>query len=231
MDDPQRPALEQLTRDPSDRKRFLKAVGGTGAAGALALFVAACGSDKKKSSSSSSSSAQNPGGTPSGSTGTEMFGEGDLGILGYALTLEYLETQFYADAAKSGKLKGTVLAVAKDFGAEEGEHVKALEATIKKLGGKLPAKPKAKFPLDDQASILKLAATVENLGANAYLGQAANIESPEVLAAALSIHTVEARHAAVLNQVTKQEISPDGAFAKPASAAEVLKAVQPFLQS
>ena len=234
LHEPPKPsAMEQLATDPSDRKKFLKAVGGTGAAGAFALFLAACGSDKKKSSSSSSSGGTSSQSTPpSGSkTGTEMFGKGDLAILGYALTLEYLETQFYADAAKSGKLKGQVLKVAKDFGSEEGEHVKALEATIKKLGGKLPAKPKAKFPLKDQASILKLAATVENLGANAYLGQAGNIENPEVLAAALSIHSVEARHAAVLNQVTKQNISPDGAFAKPATAAEVLKAVQPFLQS
>ena len=158
-----------------------------------------------------------------------MFGKGDLGILGYALTLEYLETQFYADAAKSGKLRGKVLAVAKQFGGEESEHVKALEATIKKLGGKLPAKPKAKFPLKDQKSILKLAATVENLGANAYLGQAGNIENKEVLAAALSIHTVEARHASVLNTVIGMDITPDGAFSKPATADEVLKAVKPFL--
>jgi rubrerythrin len=223
-------AMERLATDPSDRKRFLKAVGGTAGAGAFALFLAACGSDSKSSgSSSSTTSAQQA--PAAAKTGTEMFGAGDLGILGYALTLEYLETQFYADAAKSGKLKGKVLAVAKEFGAEEGEHVKALEATIKKLGGKLPAKPKAKFPLKDQKSILKLAATVENLGANAYLGQAGNIESKEVLAAALSIHSVEARHASVLNTVTGQPISPDGAFAKPATADEVLKAVQPFLQS
>jgi rubrerythrin len=223
-------AVERLATDPSDRKRFLKAVGGTAGAGAFALFLAACGSDDKSSGSSSSttSTQQAPA---AAKTGTEMFGAGDLGILGYALTLEYLETQFYADAAKSGKLKGKVLAVAKEFGEQEGEHVKALEATIKKLGGKLPAKPKAKFPLKDQKSILKLAATVENLGANAYLGQAGNIESKEVLAAALSIHTVEARHAAVLNTVTGQDITPDGAFSKPASADEVLKAVQPFLMS
>ncbi len=226
----QQSAMERLATDPSDRKRFLKAVGGTAGAGAFALFLAACGSDSKSSGSSSSttSTQQAPA---AAKTGTEMFGSGDLGILGYALTLEYLETQFYADAAKSGKLSGKTLAVAKEFGEEEGEHVKALEATIKKLGGKLPAQPKAKFPLKDQKSILKLAATVENLGANAYLGQAGNIENKEVLAAALSIHSVEARHASVLNTVIGQDISPDGAFAKPASAAEVLKAVQPFLQS
>jgi rubrerythrin len=226
-------AMERLATDPSDRKRFLKAVGGTAGAGAFALFLAACGSDDTKSSSSGSGSGS--GSTSStqqstgAKTGTEMFGKGDLGILGYALTLEYLETQFYADAAKSGKLSGKVLAVAKEFGDEESEHVKALEATIKKLGGKLPAKPKAKFPLESEKSILKLAASVENLGANAYLGQAGNIKDKEVLAAALSIHSVEARHAAVLNSVLGKDITPDGAFSKPASADEVLAAVKPFL--
>ena len=222
-------AMERLATDPSDRKRFLKAVGGTAGAGAFALFLAACGSDDKSGSSSGTGTTSTQQSTAK--TGTEMFGAGDLGILGYALTLEYLETQFYADAAKSGKLSGKVLAVAKQFGDEESEHVKALEATIKKLGGKLPAKPKAKFPLGSQKSILKLAATVENLGANAYLGQAGNIENKEVLAAALSIHTVEARHASVLNTVTGQDITPDGAFSKPASADEVLAAVKPFLIS
>jgi rubrerythrin len=222
--------MERLATDPSDRKRFLKAVGGTAGASAFALFLAACGSDSKKSSSSSgSSSSTTSSQQATAKTGTEMFGKGDLGILGYALTLEYLETQFYADAAKSGKLSGKVLSVAKEFGAEESEHVKALEATIKKLGGKLPAKPKAKFPLTSEKSILKLASTVENLGANAYLGQAGNIKNKEVLAAALSIHSVEARHAAVLNTVIGKDITPDGAFSKPASADEVLAAVKPFL--
>ena len=230
LDEPQKPpALERLASDPSDRKRFLKAVGGTGAAGAFALFLAACGSDDKDSSGSSAGSTQQT--TPKSTSGTDMFGMGDLGILGYALTLEDLEAQFYADAAMSGKLKGKVLAVAKEFGANESEHVVALEATIKKLGGKLPAKPKAKFPLKDQKSILELAATVENLGAAAYLGQAGNIENKEVLAAALSIHTVEARHAATLNSVIGKDITPDGAFSKPASAEEVLMSVQPFLTS
>jgi rubrerythrin len=219
-------AAERLATDPSDRKRFLKAVGGTGAASAFALFLAACGSSDKKTSSSTTSAQQAPA-----KTGTEMFGKGDVGILGYALTLEYLETQFYADAVKSGKLSGKALAIAKEFGGEESQHVQALEAAIKKFGGKPPPRPKAKFPLKDQKSILKLAATVENLGANAYLGQAGNIENKEVLAAALSIHSVEGRHAAVLNTVTGMDISPDGAFAKPASADEVLKSVKPFLMS
>ena len=224
--DHERPsALEELDRDPASRKRFLKAVGGTGAAAAFGVFLAACGGEDKKKSGGATAPT-----TPSGSTNeTDMFGKGDLGILGYALTLEYLETDFYEKAAKSGKLKGKVLSVAKQFGEEEAQHVQALEGAIKKAGGKLPPKPKTKFPLESEMEILKLAATVENLGANAYLGQAGRIKDKEVLAAALAIHTVEGRHAAVLNAVTGQPISPDGPFAMPADAKKVLDSVKPFI--
>jgi rubrerythrin len=220
-------ALETLDRDPASRKRFLTAVGGTGAAAAFSLFLAACGSDDKSSSSSSTTSTQ----TTAAASPTEMFGKGDLGILGYALTLEYLETDFYKQAAKSGKLSGKVLEVAKQFGGEESQHVQALEGAIKKAGGKLPAKPKGQFPLKDQKSILKLAATVENVGAAAYLGQAGLIKDKEVLAAALAIHAVEARHASALNSVIGEDITPDGAFAVPMDAAAVLKAVKPYIAS
>jgi rubrerythrin len=218
-------AVPELASDPTSRKKFLRMAGGTGIAASFAVFVAACGDDK------SSSGATMAAATPMASTsGTEQFGKGDLGIANYALTLEYLETQFYNDAAASGMLKGKILELAKGFGAEEQEHVDALIALIKKSGGKPADKPKAKFPLDSQKAILDLAATVENLGANAYLGQAANIQDKEILAAALSIHSVEARHAAVLNLATKAAPAP-GAFAKAATAAEVLKSVKPFLVS
>ena len=82
-----------------------------------------------------------------------------------------------------------------------------------------------------EKKVLETAATVENLGAAAYLGQAGLIQSKEVLAAALAIHSVEGRHAAALNQAVGKTIVPDGAFAKPASMDEVLPQVKPFLQS
>ena len=220
-------AVRELASDPTSRKKFLRQAGGTGVAASLAVFVAACGGDDSSSSMKSSTPATTP--TPN-TSGTEQFGKGDLGIANYALTLEYLEAQFYSDAAESGMLKGKILDLAKGFGDEEQEHVDALIAMIKKAGGKPAAKPMAKFPLDSETAILKLAATVENLGANAYLGQAGNIQDKEILAAALSIHSVEARHAAVLNLATKAPVS-SGAFAKPATAAEVLKSVKPFLVS
>jgi hypothetical protein len=76
---------------------------------------------------------------------------------------------------------------------------------------------------------VQLAATVENLGAAAHLGQAARIKSKEILAAALAIHSVEARHAAALNLLAGKPITPDGAFAKPAAMEEVLPQVKPFI--
>jgi rubrerythrin len=233
MDDPrpQDGALRQLENDPASRKRFLKMVG-TGGAGALALLVAACGSDNNSGSNTGSNAKSSGSSSSSTSTsGTEQFGKGDVGIAKYALTLEYLEADFYKQAAASGMLKGQALELGKEFGQQEQDHVDALEAMLKKLGQTLPAKPKGKFPLDSQMSILTLAATVENLGAAAYLGQADKIKDPEILAAALSIHSVEARHASALNQALGKTATPDGGFAKPASAAEVLKTVKPYIAS
>jgi hypothetical protein len=219
-DEPRTPgAVEQLSRDPASRKRFLAMVG-TGGAGAFALFLAACGSSSKKSSSSS---------TPATTSSSSGSAAGDLKIVNYALTLEYVEADFYAGVVSSGLFKGAQLDTIKMFGDQESQHVDALTATVKKLGGTPAPKPKTKFPLKDAASVLKLAATVENLGAAAYLGQAGSIQNKEVLAAALSIHTIEARHASVLNTLLGKDVTPDGAFAKPASMADVLPKVKPFI--
>jgi hypothetical protein len=222
---PQRSAVEELAIDDSSRKKFLKMTG-SGAAASLALLIAACGSKK---SSSSSSSAPTPSTSTSGSAGGKTGG--DIDIVNYALTLEYLEADFYEKVAASGLFKGANLTTIKQFGQEEQAHVVALEGTAKKLGGTPAAKPKTKFPLKSASSVLKLAQTVEDLGAAAYLGQAGNIKSKEVLAAALSIHTIEARHAAALNMLLGKSVTPDGAFAKPASMSKVLPIAKTFIVS
>jgi|SRR6185312_9003095 len=213
-------AIARAAKDPVSRRKFMALTGGSAAA---AAFLAACGSDSDSTTKTSS--------MPSGGDETAQFGKGDIGILNYALTLEYLETAFYADVVKSGLFKGADLATIKKFGEEEAEHVSALTAAVKSLGGKPAPEPKTEFPLESAKSVLELAGTVENLGAAAYLGQAGNIKSPEVLASALAIHSVEGRHAAALNTLLGMPIAPDGAFAKPATAKVVLKSVEPFIVS
>lgn len=217
--------VERLVRDDVDRKRFLKMAGGAGAASFGAFVLAACGSSS--SSSSSSSTAATPAATSS--TATTAANTGDLAILNYALTLEYLETEFYEKVVASNLFNGKVGALIKDFGGQEASHVAALKAAVEKLGGTPAAQPTGKFPITSATQVAELAYTVENLGAAAYLGQAGNIQSPEVLAAALAIHSVEARHAATLGTLVKKSITPDGAFAKPADMSTVLAAVKPFL--
>jgi rubrerythrin len=214
-------AAKRVLKDPVSRRKFMALTGGTAS---LSVLVAACGDDNSDSSTSSST-------TNSSSDALAQFGEGDLGIVNYALTLEYLEADFYDKVAASGLFKGDDLALIEEIGKNEHEHVDGLTAFAKQLGGEPAPKPKTQFDLPDAETVLMTAATVENLGAAAYLGQAASIESPAVLAAALSIHTVEGRHAAALNTLTDQPITPDGPFAVPADAQTVLDSVKPFIVS
>lgn len=146
------------------RRKFV-ALGGGGAA---AAFLAACGDDDD------SGTTTTMGGGAGGGDALieEEFGKGDVGILNYALTLEYLEAAFYADVIEAGLFKGSDLATIEKFGETENEHVEALTATVKSAGGKPAPKPKTEFPLNNAKEVLELAGTVEDLGAAAYLGQA-----------------------------------------------------------
>jgi rubrerythrin len=213
--------VERLARDDVDRKRFLKMAGSAGAASFGAFVLAACGGSKK-SATATVAPASAPTTSASGATG-------DLAILNYALTLEYLETEFYGKVVAAGLFSGKVGALIKDFARQETTHVEALKGAVEKLGGTPAAKPAGKFPISSAGQVAQLAYTVENLGAAAYLGQAANIKSPEVLASALAIHTVEARHAATLGTLVKKSVTPHGAFATPADMPTVLAAIKPFL--
>ena len=219
---PSQPAgiVERLVRDDVDRKRFLKMAGGAGAASFGAFVLAACGSSSKKTATTAATTTTTSATSPS---------TGDIAILNYALTLEYLEREFYAKVVAAGLFKGKVGSMIKEFGSQEATHVEALKGAVSKMGGTPVANPNGKFPISSATQVAELAYTVENLGAAAYLGQAGNIQSPEVLATALAIHSVEARHAATLGTLVKKSLTPDGAFAKPDDMSMVLAAVKPFL--
>ncbi|MDX6698252.1 MAG: hypothetical protein QOE65_1649 [Solirubrobacteraceae bacterium] len=156
-------------------------------------------------------------------------GGGDVEIVNFALTLEYLETAFYQRGAQLG-LSGEVRALARRFGDEESQHVDALTATVRKLGGRPAAKPMFTFPVNDERSFLRLAQTLEDTGVSAYNGAAPAIRSKEVLGAAGSIVQVEARHAAAIRLRNEAPPAPEG-FDKPLSKNQVLAAVKPFVKA
>ena len=158
---------------------------------------------------------------------------GDVDILNFALTLEYLEAAFYTQALKQvGDLKGDVKSLATEIRDNENEHVAALEMTIKDLGGTPVKAPGVDFgnAFANQKAFLKLAQTFEDTGVSAYNGAAPAIKSTDVLAAAGSIVQIEARHAAAIRLLRGRPIS-DGGFDKSLEMQAVLDAVQPFVKS
>jgi rubrerythrin len=163
---------------------------------------------------------------------TQAFaqGGGDVDILNFALTLEYLEAAFYEEALSKAGLSGEAKKLAREIGDHEKQHVDALSGAIKKAGGKPVAAPQVAFPLSNQGSFLKLAETFEETGVSAYNGAAPMLQSKDVLAVAGSIVQIEARHAAAI-RVLKGDKPTVGAFDKTLAKDEVLKAVKPFIKS
>jgi hypothetical protein len=156
----------------------------------------------------------------------------DISILKYALTLEYLEAEFYELAVKDGGLSGPALDAARLLASHEKTHVVALRKTLASLGAKVPKKPTFDFKGTNQgANFIPTALVLENTGVRAYLGQAGRLKSKALLAAAASIATVEARHAAAIAVLVnnnafgdkqKNSITPYGAFDKASTMKQIL---------
>jgi len=157
-------------------------------------------------------------------------GTSDVDILNFALTLEYLETDFYRSKGKSVGLSGQAKSLATLFGDEESDHVAALTKAITGLGGTPVKKPTFAFPVTNQASFLKLAYELENVGVGAYNGAAPSISDKAILGAAGSIVQVEARHAASIAVLTERSITPNGAFDKPLTMKQVLAKAGPLIK-
>jgi rubrerythrin len=159
-------------------------------------------------------------------------GDGDVEILNFALTLEYLEAAYYEQALAKTTLSSEAKSLATEIQQNEAEHVEALKATIKQLGGKPVKAPGVDFgkAFANEKSFLKLAQTFEDTGVSAYNGAAPQIQSTEVLAAAGGIVQVEARHAAAVRLLRGETPAPD-AFDMTLTVDEVLEAVKPFVKA
>ena len=159
--------------------------------------------------------------------------DSDLEILNYALTLEYLEADFYNRGVESGVLSGRELALVTPIRDHEDAHVAALTSTISDLGGKPVKSPKFKYPagtFTKKAAFLETASVFEELGVTAYHGQVTLIKNVELLGAAAAIAGVESRHAAILADMTGGNPFP-APVEGTATMKQVLKAATPFIKS
>lgn len=159
--------------------------------------------------------------------------EKPVDVLNFALTLEYLEATFYTRGIKRLSLTGEAKDLAQTLRDNEVEHVDALKATIKDLGGTPTRAPRVDFDqaYDSQESFLELAQTLEDTGVAAYNGAApALVNEDKLLAAAGSIVQVEARHAAAIRALNLEPIADD-AFDRGQPRAEVLEKVDQFIVS
>jgi rubrerythrin len=196
-------------RDESARRNFIKiaALVGVGS-----TFAAATRNDKRAFADAS---------------------KNDLDILNYALTLEYLEAEFYTRGVKGGILKGRALELVTPIRDHEQEHVTVVKQTVKDLGGTPATKPGFTFPsgtFTSKAKFLATASAFEELGVTAYHGKVPLIEDPDILKSAASIAGVESRHAAIVADLMGGNPFP-ASFENHKSEAQVLKVAGPFLKS
>lgn len=144
-----------------------------------------------------------------------------VGVLNFALTLEYLESEFYKKAVgTTGIIPAADLPGITTIRDHEVAHVAALRATITALGGTPVTFTAANFDFTagngsmsgpyatvftNYDTMLAVAQAFEDTGVRAYKGQAGNlISNNDVLTAALQIHSVEARHAAYVRYLRQK---------------------------
>ncbi len=161
--------------------------------------------------------------------GATAANEGDIAVLNFALTLEYLEAEFYRKAMNGdfGRLNAGVQRFATLVHQHEQEHVDAIKATIPQLGGKAVGMPKLKFPKLNQRTFVRTAIVLEQVGVGAYGGAFPSLKLTPVKEAALAIHSVEARHAAYARLVAGT-LPANHAFYPALTSEQVLKAAAPF---
>jgi rubrerythrin len=147
----------------------------------------------------------------------------DARILNFALLLEYTEEAFYTEALQRAGLKGDLLQYAQVAAKQERDHRLLLQ---KVLGAQAAKRPSFAFGAKTRSAKAFTAAAIEleDLAVSAYNGQAANL-TRDSLAAAATIVSVEARHAAWIRAISGLVAAPD-AVDKPVTAVEAARGLK-----
>jgi len=139
----------------------------------------------------------------------------DIAILRFDQVLEYLQAGLYTEAERLGALKPTTLAWARVVGAHERAHLRAIKNLLGPHAVKSPGFNYGSVTSDEKA-FLKTAVGFEDLTAALLKWQAPRLDSREIVAAAVSLHSVETRHAAWIRHLVGLEPATTP-FDKPAS--------------
>ena len=203
------PGVEEFAR-PRTRRDFFKALAAAsvGAAAGTSLFT--------------SKAFAQIGGTQ----------EGDAGIFNFALTLEFLERDFYQMALDAGVLSGQALSVVINLRDHEQAHADFISTALQGAGATPAPKPQFTFPPDalaSQDSVIQLASVLEPTGVGAYLGAGPMIQNPDFLEAAGTIAGVEGDHVVAIKNLQGVVPPANVVFEQALTKDEVLAAVAPFL--
>jgi hypothetical protein len=189
--------------DPSGTRREMLRNAGIGGAAVFGVGALLSPLDAFAAASSGQKGAYSTSGSKSIRRGKPNAN--DVKIGNYALTLEYLEAAFYAAAVQANFADADINAAAKTLAAHEAAHV----AALKKVLGKAAVKPPTVNTdtvgklLADQNTFIKTAAAIEPVGTAAYAGAGPYLNNLSIVKAALSIHSVEANHAAYTAALVK----------------------------
>ena len=139
----------------------------------------------------------------------------DVAILRFDLVLEYLQAGLYTEAERLGALTPKTLNWARVVGAHERAHVRAIKGLLGSKAVRSPGFNYGSVTSKEQAFV-KTAVAFEDLTAALLKWQAPRLDSRAIVAAAVSLHSVETRHAAWIRHTIGVQPATT-AFDKPAS--------------
>ncbi|WP_440763354.1 ferritin-like domain-containing protein [Natronorubrum sp. DTA7] len=238
----QDPTTDSTSERSTSRRRVLaaSAVLSAGAAG-VAPMVSAHDHDDYENDGEAPKDDAPMGDEPPEAVPDEF--ENDIEILNYARTLELLEAEFYTQGLQNiddatlqqqfeelGPIQDRVVDRLQVVRDHEVTHADVLGQTVEMLGGEPVASPEFDFgtAVEQPDEFVATGALLEDVGVSAYAGAAPSIENADLVPPALSIHSVEARHASFLRELNG-EIGFPVAFDQPRSRSEVLELASGFI--
>jgi hypothetical protein len=147
----------------------------------------------------------------------------DIAILRFDLVLEYLQSGLYTEAERLGELSPKTLNWARVVGAHERAHLVAIKRL---LGRNVVPSPAFNYRgvTSNESSFIKTAVAFEDLTAALLKWQAPRLDSRSIVAAAVTLHSVETRHAAWIRYLIG--LKPvTSAFDQPASQADMARLI------